>query len=398
MWVAKGKTAIVGVGVSELTRKPEKALGSSAIEACKRAVEDAGLSLSDIDGLASFPEAPFIGGGIVDGEDVVTPSYMLNHMKLADSVRWYCQLEAGMITAAVIEACNALVAGACNYVLLWRALHIPKGAYGAVQSSTNLVEGLDAFTIPYGFATPLQLHALTYRRYMDLYGAKREHMATLAVTQRRYANKNEKAIFYEKQLTVENYLNSRMVADPLCLLDCDVPVEGCLAVVLTTYDRAKDVRNRPAYIAAYGLNTCRKLSLVSYTLEDYFDNNLGRQIWENSGYSPRDVDIAEIYDGFLPSVWYGLEAYGFCSRGEAFEFIQNGRIDQDGELPLNTNGGACSEGRLHAMGHLVEAVLQVTGRASPRQVNNVHIAFVAAGSPMLRNSALLITRDPQEDT
>ena len=227
----------MGVGYSALTRNAEGTLGERSVAAAQNAALDAGIELSQIDGLASFPEAPYRGAGNIDGMDLVSVEYMLRHLKVAPEVRWYAEIEEGMILSAVVEAVNALLAGACSYALVWRALHQPGGLYGAVRS--RYAAGAAQFQAPYGLASSFQPHALAYQRYMSLFGATRAHMASLATSQRANANKNERAYFYERPMTHEDYMNARMISDPLCLYDCDIPVEGAVAVVLTTADRAR---------------------------------------------------------------------------------------------------------------------------------------------------------------
>ena len=390
MWESKGKVAIVGVGFSKLSRNPEGTLGARCLEASINAAKDAGVNLADIDGIASLPEAP----RGPDGLDLVTVNFMLQHLEIAPRVQWYSQLDQGMNPSAVIEAVNALAAGACRYALVWGAMHQPKGIYGAV--TTNVAAGDSQFQNPDGFGSAFQYHALAYQRYMDLYGAKRAHMATLAVTQRGYANKNENAFFYKTPLSREDYMNARMISDPMCLLDCDIPVEGAAAVVLTRTERAKALRNPPAYVAGYAQNTDRRPELIVSSLIDYMKAgaSVADQMWDMSGLRPKDADVALIYDGFSPSVYYALEAGGFCKQGEAFEFIQGGTIGPGGKLPLNTHGGSLSEGRLHGMGHLAEAVRQVTGRAGARQVPDCHVAYMTAASPLSRGSGMIITSEP----
>jgi acetyl-CoA acetyltransferase len=394
MWESRGKVAIAGVGYSELTRGVTGPLGLRAMEACRNAAADAGVALDQIDGIATYPEAPFRGAGHTDGIDVVTVDYILKHLDLAPEIRWYAQTEQGMVLSAVIEAVNAVAAGACNYALVWRALHRPQGTYGSIRSNT--VTGPTEFLLPYGFGASFQLHALSYQRYMSRFGAKREHMATMVVNQRNNANKNERAFFHDRPMTRDDYMDARMIADPLCLFDCDVPVEGAVAVVITSAERARDLKNPPAYVAGYGQNTDRRPTLPVYTLVDYMKSgqSIMNQIWDRSGLGTRDVDVAELYDGFSPSTYYWLESAGFCGKGEAYQFVQDGRVEIGGELPVNTHGGALSEGRLHSMGHLGEAVFQITGRAGPRQVEDCNVALVTAGSPMLRGSGVLLTSQP----
>jgi acetyl-CoA acetyltransferase len=393
-WAGKGKTAIVGIGFSRLGRDRAQPLGTLAFDAARAALADAGLSSRDIDGLATYPDAPFAGAGRRDGVDVVTVEYFLRHFPLAPDVRWYAELSQGMIASAVIEAANAIIAGMANHVLVWRAMHTPAGAYTRVDSAR--APGDSQFSLPYGQAAIYQWHAMAYQRYMHLYGATREEMATLAVNQRRNANMNERAYFRATPLSFDDYMAARYIAEPLCLFDCDVPVEGCAALVLTSAERARDLPNPPAYIASCAQNTSETLPLINYMLDDYMEcgGTLARQLWRDAGLGPGEMQAAQLYDGFSPSVYYWLEAAGFCRRGEAHEFIQDGRIALEGPAPVNTFGGSLSEGRLHGMGHLAEAVLQVTNRAGPRQVRRCHAACAIDGSPLLRGSGIVFTAEP----
>ncbi len=393
-WQGKGKTAVVGIGYSELSRRPQQSLGALSLDACRAALDDAGLPAERVDGLATFPEAPFHGAGAQDGTHIVSVEYMLNHLPLAPDIRWYAQIETGLIASAVIEGVNALLAEACAYVLVWRALHNPRGRYGAW--SGNQAPGDAQFMAPYGCTSIFQWHAMAWQRYMHRYGATREHLATFVTNSRRNANRNPHAYFYTTPLTREDYLAARWIAEPLCLFDCDIPVEGCVALILTTAERAADLRHPPAYIAGSGQNTGRRRALFHYALDNYMESgaSLAGKLWASSGLGPQDMSAAELYDGFSPSTLYWLEAAGFCGEGEAYRFIQAGRIALEGALPVNTFGGSLSEGRLHGMGHIAEAVMQVTDRAEKRQVPHASAVCAIDGSPMLRGSGLVITREP----
>jgi acetyl-CoA acetyltransferase len=393
MWQGRGKTAVVGIGFSELVRQSKRPLGLLALDACREAIADAGLSPQQIDGLATYPEAPFLGAGNRDGLDIVSVSWIINHQPLAPEVRWYAQIETGMIAAPVIEGAHALIAGACDYVLIWRAMHQPR-SYGAFSGSRAV--GDAQFLAPWGCISVIQSHALAWRRYMHQYGATREHLCTLAVNSRRNANLNPRAFFHAKPMSRDDYFAARPIAEPFCLFDCDVPVEGCVALVMTSAERARDLRRPPAYLAGHGLNTARRPPLLFYTLDDYVacGQSLADKLWSSAGLGPADMDAAQLYDGFAPSALYWLEAAGFCKRGEAYEFIQDGRIALGGEIPVNTFGGSLSEGRLHGMGHIAEAVFQVTGRAERRQVPDAAAVCAIDGSPMLRGSGIVVTRDP----
>jgi acetyl-CoA acetyltransferase len=397
MWSGKGKTAIVGIGYSEITRRPQKPLGLLAIDACRAAIDDAGLQPAQIDGLTTYPESPFAGAGNRDGEDVVSVMYVVNHLALAPDIRWYAQIETGMIASPIIEAVHALLAGACDYVLVWRALHRPRPRAGTSSSAaTPRAAGEAQFIAPYGCSTIVQWHALAWQRYMHLYGATRDALAALALNSRRNANLNPRAFFYQEPMSRDDYFNSRWIAEPLCLYDCDVPVDGCVALIITTAERSRDLKNPPAYIAGYGQNTAARRTLLHYALDDYMEcgGSLAKKLWASAGLGPNDMDAAELYDGFNPSTLYWLEAAGFCKAGEGGSFVQNGRIALEGELPINTFGGSLSEGRMHGMGHVAEAVRQVTSRAEKRQITGANAVCAIDGSPMLRGSGIVVTREP----
>ncbi|MGH8338162.1 MAG: thiolase C-terminal domain-containing protein, partial [Gammaproteobacteria bacterium] len=181
MWQGRGKTAIAGIGYSGITRRPEKPLGLLAVDACRAAIADAGLEPHQIDGLTTYPESPFAGAGSRDGEDVVSVVYIINHLPLAPDIRWYAQIETGMIASPLIEGIHALLAGACDYVLVWRALHRPQprasSGTGAKAAAAPRASGDAQFMSPYGCNTIIQWHALAWQRYMHRYGASRDALA-----------------------------------------------------------------------------------------------------------------------------------------------------------------------------------------------------------------------------
>ena len=257
-------------------------------------------------------------------------------------------------------------------------------------------QGATQFTAPYGFGGPGQGMAVAYTRWLEKHGKSREMMATLAVTQRKHTQLNPHAYFYGQPLTREDYLNSRMVAYPFCLFDCDIPVQGAVAVVLTTAERARDLEPRPAYLAGYGQRLKFEVAGRIGSLSSYMDGGQSSSslTWERSGFSPKDVDVAQIYDGFSASVIYGLESYGFCKEGEALDFIQDGRIELDGELPLNTFGGSLGTGRIHGLWHIIEGALQASGRAGDRQVKDVNVSFVGASAPIVTGTTFIFVREP----
>jgi acetyl-CoA acetyltransferase len=393
MWENRCKVAVSGVGFSNISRSADIPLAAHALQAANAAVEDSGLEMSDIDGLATYPELPARGHASVDGISVVSVNCMMAMLKLPN-LSWHVQVDTVNIGGAVQQAINALLAGVCQYALVWRAMHNPRGTYQNLPG--DYAHGADQFTAPYGFGGPGQGMAVAYTRWLEKHNQNREKMATLAVTQRKHANKNPKAYFYNPPLTREDYLNSRMIAYPFCLFDCDIPVQGATAIVLTTAERARDLRPPPAYIAGYGQRMVFEVAGRIGSLSDYMaaGSSSSRLTWERSGFTPKDVDVAQIYDGFSASVIYGLESYGFCKEGEALDFIQDGRIELDGELPLNTFGGSLSAGRIHGLWQIIEGAQQASGRAGERQVKDVKVSFVGASAPVVQGTTFIFVNEP----
>jgi acetyl-CoA acetyltransferase len=392
MWDNRCKIAVSGVGFSKATRTAERPLAAHALEAVKDAVEDSGLKLSDIDGLATYPELPATGHAEVDGISIVSVNCMMAMLKLPH-LTWHMQTGSVNIGGAVQTAVNALLAGVCKYAVVWRAMHNPRGTYQNLPGT--YAQGATQFTAPYGFGGPGQGMAVAYTRWLEVHNQNREKMATLAITQRKHGLKNPHSYFKEP-LTREDYLNSRMVAHPFCLYDCDIPVQGAVAIVLTTAERARDLKPRPAYLAGYGQRLHFEVAGRIGSLSSYMEGgrSSSQLTWERSGFTPKDVDVAQIYDGFSASVIYGLESYGFCKEGEALDFIQDGRMELDGELPINTFGGSLSTGRIHGLWHIIEGVLQASGRAGERQVKNVKVSFVGASAPIVQGTTFIFVGEP----
>src|SRR5438477_7312873 len=387
------KGAARGVGFSKVSRTADVPLAVHALTAVKEAVADSGLAMSDIDGLATYPELPATGHAEVDGISVVSVNCMMAMLKLPN-LTWHIQVGTTNIGGAVQQAVNALLAGVCKYAVVWRAMHNPSGTYQNLPSGQ--AASATPFTAPYRLGGSGLGMAVAYTRWLERHNQDREKMATLAVTQRRHTQHNPHAYFHGTELTREDYLASRMVAYPFCLFDCDIPVQGAVAIVLTTADRARDLKPKPAYLAGYGQRLHFEVTGRIGSLSSYMEGgrSSSRLTWERSGFSPRDVDVAQIYDGFSASVIYGLESYGFCKEGEALDFIQDGRIELDGELPLNTFGGSLSTGRIHGLWHIIEGALPASGRAGDRQVKDVNVSFVGASAPIVQGTTFIFVKEP----
>lgn len=381
---------VVGVGFSAPERPARTSLHAHAATAIGQALTDSGLARSDVDGLATYPHAPFIGAGEQDGIDVVSVDYVARQLRF-DGATWAAESSWGMISSSISQAASALSVGLCKYVLVWRAMRLPEHRYGQLSAAPS-AGGDDQFIAPWNLISPVQWHALAYRRYLERYRSDPSLLGSLAVASRQQAKDNPYAYFRDRPLDAQIYLDSRVISDPLRLYDCDVPVQSCIALILTTSERA---RHTPwaARLAGTALNIPAGPALLHYTLDDYLDRGrrVAANLWGEAGLGPDELDSAQIYDGFAPSVLYWLESAGFCGPGEALDFLQGGRIAPGGQLPLNTFGGSLSAGRMHGLGHIAEAAQQVAGQAGHRQLTDVNAVGVFVGSPMLDGGALVLT-------
>jgi acetyl-CoA acetyltransferase len=395
MSARKHTAAFVGVGHSRIMRHDDVPLGILAIEACKAAVADAGLGVSQIDGITCTPDpAAAIEGSVRDGMQFVSTTFMARALGI-DAV-WGENIP-GLMSRSVSEAINAVEAGACNYALVFRALHSPSGSYG--HTSVESAPGPAQFTAPYGLFTP-GMFSRVWHEYRDKYrSGSREQMATLVIQERANGLLNKNSYWSQnrpEKLSVDDYLNARMVSTPFSIQDCDIPVQACGAFVLTTAERAADLRHPPAFVRGVGtpvIPMSDSANPISWKYQSDCAKKAGAALWRDAGVSPAEIDVANMYDGFsfLALLW--LEALGFCGEGEAFDFIQGGRIAPDGALPMNPGGGSLGTGRFHGITHLMDAILQVTDRAGSSQVPNTEMVALSIGPPSIPG-AFVIGRGP----
>lgn len=377
---ASGKVAIVGYAHSPIRRTNDEPLGVLTLRTIREAVADAGLSLDQIDGFttgALFPASS--GRGLVDGVDIVTSDWVVDHLQVQP--RWLCGFQGiGQICGSVILATEAIASGAADYVVVHRAMYNPPGRYHG-NPMTHAV-GNDQWSAPHGFWGPPTHMALPYMEYQQRFGATREHMATVAVGGRAAGSQNPWSYWADRPLSREEYLGARMIADPMSVLDCDIPVTGVGAFVLTSRERAADLPHRPVYIAGYAQGRRASANGVGpWRLDDLYEGGaeVGRMLWENTGLSPTEIDLPQVYDAFTPFVYFWLEALGFCKRGEAFEYIQDEASGPG--LPFRTGGGAVGNGRMHGVPQMLECYLQLSGRAGPRQLADVHTGIACQAAP-----------------
>jgi acetyl-CoA acetyltransferase len=393
------RAAIVGIGQSRIMRRTDLPLGLFADEAARIAIADAGLDISQIDGIACVPNQPFERDFTpTDGVDFVSRSYLMRTLGI--ETRWAANCDM-ILGQSMIEAVNAVEAGMCNYALVFRALRSPSGRYG--RTRTEDFGGPAQYMAPYGRFPPTDW-APMWHRYQDTFGrGSREEMAPFVVQARRNGllwDKGYWAQFKPEPLTTEQYLNARMVTTPFSILDCDLPVQAAGAFVVTTAERARDLKQKPAYVlgrAGAYFPTVENVLFQGFTYDHqvHAGSKVAGDLWRNSGLRASDADMAMVYDGFSFIAILWIEALGLCGPGEAFDFIKDGRIALNGEMPLNTNGGSLGCGRVHGIAHFMESVLQIRGDAGPRQVKDAGCIVTTVGTPSWSAGAFVFGSEPQ---
>lgn len=381
------RSVISGVGISAVGRRLGRSELDLTVEACRAAIGDAGLSAAEIDGIVAWPgEAPAPPG-------FAGPSAWRTLDALGLSVSWHsaCGEGPGQL-AAVMTAAMAVGAGLCRHVLVYRTVAETSGQPEEASHPADAggVTGALQWLRPFGSLSPVHWVALMAQRYLHDYGATREQIAWLPVTIRAHAARSPHAV-YRAPITVQDYLAARMIASPLGLYDCDVPVDGSVAVIVSTAGALADIP-RPVTILAAGSAMARGRSYWDQFSHatDMAAHDAARHMWSRTDLKPADVDVAQVYDGFSFTALAWLEALGFCGPGEAAGFVAGGtRIRIGGELPLNTGGGQLSGGRLGGFGLLYEACLQVRRQAEARQVPGAQVAVVGTGAGPLGGCLLL---------
>jgi len=373
-------TVVTGLGQSDVGRRLGIDPLALTLDACYEAIQDAGLTPEQIDGVSTYP-GPGSGGSGFNGANAYE---VIDAMRL--NVGWY---DSGMETpgqlGSVMKAVMAINAGLANHVLCYRSVWegSAQGTGGRKLFSTEnqYATGAQQWTSPYGSLSAANWIALYARAHFDRFGTTEEQLGQIALNARRNAALNPKAI-YTEEMTMDDYLSSRYITTPLRLFDCDAPCDGATAFVISRKDIAKDLDCQPIYIEAMGSALHDRAAWDQFEdLTRSVGSAAAQQMWSRTDLTPDDVDIAELYDGFSILTLLWLEAMQLVPYGEAGSFLEGGHnIARDGRLPLNTHGGQLSAGRLHGYGFFHEAVTQLRGTAGARQVTTKpQVAAVAAG-------------------
>jgi acetyl-CoA acetyltransferase len=388
-----GACAIAGIGTTDYSRDSGRSDLTLATQAVLAALDDAGLEPSDVDGIVRCDM------------DLVRHNDLAESLGIQQLSYWGECGPGGVAPCALVgQAVGAILSGQATTVVVFRALNGRSGRrYGAAPTTAGqqIVGGnvsYDEFFLPYGLLTAGQMFALMAQRHMIEYGSTEEQLGSIAVTCRDRALANPSAQMYGRPLAMDDYLSARMISSPLRLYDYCLETDGAAAVVVTTAGRARDCRHGGVLIHAVAQASLPGTqpgtmfpALLRESITALSSRAVADILWKRAGMGPADVDVAQLYDCFTITLLLQLEDYGFADRGQGGAFAADGGIDLAGPLPCNTSGGHLSEGYIHGMNHVVEAVRQVR-RTSTAQVPGAEVSMVTSAPPPA-SSALILTAD-----
>jgi acetyl-CoA acetyltransferase len=383
----RGRTAIVGAADTEIGIVKHMGATQLCIDAILRAVADAGISKDEVDGLVTCNSMaePYLYHAEAIAEYLqIFPSYCMS-----------IGAGGGTTFTALHQAASAIESGICHTVVIAMADSLRSGMTREKALALQSSSGHPQFERPYGPTVPAY-YALIAQAHMHEYGTTPEHLAAVAVATRQHAMRNPAAQM-RTPLTIEEVLASRMIADPLHLLDCSLVSDGGAAVVLTARERAKDFRHRPVYLLGVGEGHGHEHISAARSLTTSAAVESGRRAYAMAGVGPRDIAFAQLYDCFTPVVLIELEDLGFCAKGEAGAFVATGHTAPGGSLPVNTHGGLLSHthpGNPGSMFALTEAVTQLRRLAGERQLAKAGIGLVhAQGGVMSSHCTLILAQE-----
>lgn len=384
----KDKTAIAGIGLTEFSKKSGVSELSLAAQATLRACDDAGIAPSEIDGFVSYT---------LDSTDEIELARAVGagDLKLFTKVNY----GGGAAVGTILHAVMAVATGVANNVICYRAMNgrsgqrMGQGVSGQIISS-DLVHW--SWYMPYGMLTPGSWVAIVANKYMQRYGVTCEDLGRVAISQRNYAQNNPRAAGYGKPLTMEDYLASKVIADPLRLYDFCQETDGGCAILITSAERARDLKQKPAIIRGVAQASTQGQEQMTSYYRDELDSLpemelAARLVYEQSGLGPDDINAACLYDAFTAEVIMQLESFGFCGRGEGKELVRDGALDIDGRLPNNTHGGLLSESYIHGMNNIAEGARLIRGTSTSQPAGVEHV-LVSSGVGV-PTGALILGRD-----
>jgi acetyl-CoA acetyltransferase len=369
------KAAIAGIGQTAFSKQSGVSELALACEAVSLAIDDAGIAPSEVDGLVTYT---------LDSSDEVE---IANSVGLGD-LTFFSKINygGGAAVGLIHQAAMAVATGSAKNVVVWRGMNgrsgkrMGQGVSGDIISS-DIIHW--SWYMTYGMLTPASWIAAFTTRYMHKYGATSEHLGQIAIAQRNFALNNPRAAGYGKPLTMDDYMASKLVAEPLRLYDCCQETDGGCALLITSVERARDLKQKPAVIRS----VCQASSRGQEQMTSFYRDDMtslpemelaAKQVYAQSGLGPDDIDAACLYDAFSSEILVQLESFGFCAKGEAKDFVADGALEMGGRLPNNTHGGLLSEGYIHGVNNIVEGARLIRG-SSCNQPNDVEHVLISSG-------------------
>lgn len=359
---------VVGIGRTPFSRNSGQTTAALAVEACRNALADAGMDASEVDGVVSF--------AISDSVSAAEVGYLLG----LDGLRVPMELVGGgnMVTLTVAAAFAAVESGSCEVALVFRSLNSRSGKRFGTFEGPLEVPGDGQYGAPHGYMAPGQWFAMYARRHMHQYGTTYEDLGQIAITTRSHAVSNEAALA-RQPLDMEAYLASRFIYDPFRLYDCALEADGACALLITTRERAADLKQHP-------IRMLGQESFMSPHADQWpdftalYSAKVAPRLWDRTGLKPSDMQLACMYDCFTYTTLATMEDYGFCGKGECGAYFASGRATYGGDVVVNPHGGLLSEAYIHGLNHHYEAVLQLRRQAGARQVQDAELCLVTAGT------------------
>jgi len=365
---ALSEAAVVGIGRTAYTRTSGRTALAMAAEASRAAIADAGLTVADVDGFTCYTTG--------DGAGPMQVAHAIG----VDRLGWSVPVSGGgnVVATVVANAMAAVVTGQADVVVVYRVL-ASGTRYGKASGAIH-AGGDGQFSAPHGYMVPPQWFAMWARRHQAVYGSTSEDLGAIAVQGRAHASRNPHAIA-QQPITIDDYLAGRWINEPFRVYDCCYEVDGAVALVVTSAERAADLRHTPIY--ALGVADANGEGGNQNTWSDMtamYSRDCAPRLWSKTGLGPKDMDLALMYDCFTYTIMATFEDYGFCAKGEVGDYFREGRATYGGDVVVNPHGGLLSEGYIHGLNHHYEAVLQLRHEAGDRQVAGAETALVTSGA------------------
>ena len=377
-------TAIAGIGRTEYSRNSGRTTMAMAAEACRGAVADAGLDLAEVDGMICFQAAGDSVGPLAVSQSIGLPE-----------LAWSIDMNGGgnVVANVIATAAAAIEAGLCRAVVAYRSLNGRSGYRFGTATGKLSVGGPLQFEAPHGYLVPPQWIAMWAKRHQHVYGSTCEDLGQIATTQRAHAVNNPHAI-NRTPLTMDDYMAGRWINEPFRIFDCAYEIDGAVAILIVGRELAASLRQPPVWLVGSGDSQSGRGWTEWDDPTQMYSRYAAPRLWNRTGLSANDMDVACMYDCFTYTVMATMEDFGFCEKGGVGEFFANGQATYGGDVVVNPHGGLLSEGYIHGLNHYYEAALQLRGQGGERQVPDAKLALVTAGAGPYGGASVLSSEEP----